>query len=276
MHAVAELMRERHHVARLALIVEQHVRVRRRHGRMRERAGLLARPRRRIDPVAREEILGDLRHARRERPIGAEHRVLRLAPADRARVDLRQRRVAVPVRQALLAEPLRLQRVIAMRQPRIGVAHRRDQRLDHLRLDAVGQMPRVGDVLEAAPAVGNLLVLGERVGDQREGAQVLLEGLRQRLGRGLALLAVLVLHQRERRLERELLAVDLEAQRRDRLVEQPVPARPRRSPTSRGTAPRRGPRADTASPCARPRSTAGSGRAPDRASRRPAPRRRGG
>ena len=44
MHAVAELVRQRHHVARLALVVEQHIRMRRRHGRMREGARLLAGP----------------------------------------------------------------------------------------------------------------------------------------------------------------------------------------------------------------------------------------
>ena len=56
MHAVAELVRERHHVARLALIVEQHIRMRRRHGRMREGARRFARTHRRIDPVVRRRI----------------------------------------------------------------------------------------------------------------------------------------------------------------------------------------------------------------------------
>jgi hypothetical protein len=54
-----------------------------------------------------------------------------------------------------------------MRQARIGGAHRLHQRIDHLALDAVGEMARIRDVLEPAPAVGNFLVLGERVGDQR-------------------------------------------------------------------------------------------------------------
>jgi hypothetical protein len=73
--------------------------------------------------------------------------------------------------------------VVAVRQARIGRAHGGDQRIDHFALDAVGQMPRVGDVLEAAPAVGDFLVLGERVGDQREGRILSLKVLRQRLGR---------------------------------------------------------------------------------------------
>jgi len=72
------------------------------------------------------------------------------------------------VREFLLFEPASLELIIAVRQPRIGGANRAYQRVDDLTLDAVVQMPRVGDVLETAPAIGNLLVLGERIGDQRE------------------------------------------------------------------------------------------------------------
>ena len=81
MHAVAELVGERHHVARLALVVEQHIGMRRRHGRMREGARRLAGPRRRVDPAVLEEALGDRRHLRRERAVGGQHRLLRLRPA---------------------------------------------------------------------------------------------------------------------------------------------------------------------------------------------------
>ena len=112
-----------------------------------------------------------------------------------------------------------------MRQLRVGRAHGRDQRLHHLRLDAVRQMARVGHVLEAAPTVGNLLVLGERIGDQRERAQVLLEGDGERFRRRAPLLAVDVHQEIERRLDRHLLAGNLEAQRGDQLVELPVPGR---------------------------------------------------
>ena len=69
------------------------------------------------------------------------------------------------MRELLLFEPARLKRIIAMRQPRIGCADRTDQRIDDLALDAVGEMPRVRDVLEAALAIGNLLVLGKCIGD---------------------------------------------------------------------------------------------------------------
>jgi hypothetical protein len=68
-----------------------------------------------------------------------------------------------------------------MRQARVGGAHGFHQRIDHLALDAVGEVAGIGDVLEAAPAVGNFLVLGERVGDQREECARCPEGLGERL-----------------------------------------------------------------------------------------------
>ena len=168
MHAVAELVRQRHHVARLALIVEQHIGMRRRRGRMRERARRLARPHRCVDPALGKKLLGDRRHFRRERAVSGKHGVHRLGPADGALRDRRQRRVAIPVRQFLFAEPFGFERVVAVRQPRIGGAHGRDQSIDHFALDPIVEMPRIGDVGKAAPAVGDFLVLGERIGDQRE------------------------------------------------------------------------------------------------------------
>ncbi len=197
--------------------------MRRRHGRMRECARSLAGPHRRVDPALVEEALGDAGHLRRERAVGGEHRGLRFRPADAAARRLRQRRIAVPGRQPLLAEPFGLERIIAMRQPRIGAAHRRDQRINHFGLDAVGEMARRRDVVEAAPAVGDFLVLGERVGDQRERAQIFLEGFRQRIRGGLAFACRRILQQVQRRLDGERLTVDLETQIRNRAVEHPVP-----------------------------------------------------
>ena len=183
---------------------------------MREGAGRLARPRRRVDPAPVEEAAGDRRHLRREAAIGGEHRLARLVPGNCAVDRLRQRRVAVPELQPLLAEPARLQRVVAVRQPRIGVAHRRDQRVDHLRLDAIREMPRGGDILEAAPLVGDRLVLGEHVGDEREEPQVLLE----RRGRALG-----------GRLPPRLVGIDQPVQRRLER-QRPRPRRRKRSPAS--------------------------------------------
>jgi hypothetical protein len=47
--------------------------------------------------------------------------------------------------------------------------------VDHFAFDAVGQVPAIGNVLETVPAVGDFLVLGERVGDQSIDADVLLK-----------------------------------------------------------------------------------------------------
>ena len=185
MHAMAELMRQRHHVARLALIIQQHIGMRRRRGRMRERARRLARPHRRIDPAIGEETFRDRRHLGREAAIRRQHHLLRLGPADGAGRRKRQRRVAVPMRELFFFEPAGFQIVIAVRQPRIGRSNRADQRLDDLALDAVVQVAQIRHVLEAAPAVGNLLVLGQRVGDERKGPLIVLEGLRQRLAAAL-------------------------------------------------------------------------------------------
>ena len=112
-----------------------------------------------------------------------------------------------------------------MRQPRIGRADRSDQGVDDFALDAVVQMPGIRDIRKTAPAIGNLLVLGERVGDEGKGPLILLEGLRQRLPGGLTFFGRAVLQQVQRRLDREFLAADLEAQAGDGLVEQPVPGR---------------------------------------------------
>src|SRR3954453_17901319 len=86
-------------------------------------------------------------------------------------------------------------------------------------------MPRVGNIGKAPPAVGNLLVLGERVGNERELPQVFLEGLGESLRGGLSGLLVRVLQKSEHRLDRQRFRSDLEAQSGDRLVKQPVPGR---------------------------------------------------
>ena len=109
-----------------------------------------------------------------------------------------------------------------MRQLGVSGAHRFDKGRDDFRFNAVGKMPRVGNVLEATPAVGNVLVLGERIGDQREQPQVFREGLGQRLGPRLALGFVFVLQQVERWLERQRLAIHLIAHAGHRFVVQPV------------------------------------------------------
>ena len=192
---------------------------------MRERARRLSRPHRRVDPAIGEKSLGDARHLGREAAIGRQHHVPRLWPGDGSGRRKRQRCVAVPMRELLLFEPACLEPVVAMRQPRIGGANRTNQRIDHLALDAVVQMARIRDIPEAAPAIGNLLVLGQRIGHQRERPLIGLEGLRQRLRRRPALLTGAVLQQTERRLDRQFPSRNLEAQAGNGLIEQPIPGR---------------------------------------------------
>jgi hypothetical protein len=86
-------------------------------------------------------------------------------------------------------------------------------------------VPAVGDVLETVPAVGDFLVLGQHIGDVREQPLVAVQRLAERIEAGLALCLVPVGEKVERALEVQLLAIDLELQRRHRLVEQPVPGR---------------------------------------------------
>jgi hypothetical protein len=82
-HTMAKLVRQRHHVARLAEIVDQHIGVHRRHRRMGECAGYLARTARRIDPAAVEETARNVGHFGRKAVVGGEHRVLGRVPGDR-------------------------------------------------------------------------------------------------------------------------------------------------------------------------------------------------
>ena len=83
-------------------------------------------------------------------------------------------------------------------------------------------MPRRGDVLETPPAVGNVLVLGQRIGDQGEETQILLEGFGQRQGPRLALGLIRALQKIERGFNCQRLPVHLEAQVRHGFIEQPV------------------------------------------------------
>ena len=209
---MAEFMGERHHVARLTLVVQQHVRVRRGCGGVRESAWSLAGPHRRIDPAIGEKSLGDPCHLGRKSAIGRQHHVPGVWPADAAGGGKRQRRVAIPVRQFLLFKPACLQLVIAMRQPGIGGANRSNQRIDDFALHPVIEVARIRHILESAPAIGNLLVFCKRVGDQRKGPFVGLEGFRNRLRRRPAFFARAILQQSQGRLDRQLPAADLETQ----------------------------------------------------------------
>ncbi len=225
-HAVAQFVRQGHDVPGLALVVQQQIRMGARHRRVREGARRFARPRRGVDPGVVEELPAHLGQFRREAGIGVENGVARLGPRDLGVVVLGQRGVAVPVVELVDAEPARLQRVVAVRQPAVLAAHGGDQRLDHVVLDLVGEVAQRDRLGVAPPLVVDLLVLGERVGDQREQPDVLAENLAQRLGGLAPHRAVAVAEPVEHLGGRELLAVHRKPQPRHGLVEQPGPGGP--------------------------------------------------
>ena len=73
--------------------------------------------------------------------------------------------------------------------------------------------------------IGDLLVLGEGVGDEGKQAQIGAERRRERVGRRLALPFVRILKLAEQGLERQALALEVETQSRDGVVEEAVPRR---------------------------------------------------
>ena len=82
--AVAELVRERLHVAQAAGVVEQDVRVRARDGAVAEGAAALARHGRRVDPAAVEKAVDDVAELGQEGAVGGRDGGARLGPTGRA------------------------------------------------------------------------------------------------------------------------------------------------------------------------------------------------
>ena len=98
-----------------------------------------------------------------------------------------------------------------MRKAWIGVFHRLGECVHHFPLDAVGKVAAVGNILKTAPAIGDFLVLGERVGDQRECAQIGGKSLCQCIGGFFTHGPIGVLKHVQRRLDAEFLAIDFKA-----------------------------------------------------------------
>ncbi len=220
-------MGQRHHVARFAQVVEHHIGVHLGHGGMREGAGRLALLHARVDPTLGEKGLGQFRHARVKGRISLAHQPARLLPAKDAVFFHRQGRVAVPDLHPLQPQPLGLQRVIAVRQPRIGGDDRIAQRLHHLGLDMVRQVAAGLRRRQLAPAVRDFLFLGQRVVHTGKERQLFAKGRGQGPRAGLAARAVMVGQQVQRRLDAQPVALDLERHPRDGFVEELVPsARP--------------------------------------------------
>ena len=83
-------------------------------------------------------------------------------------------------------------------------------------------MARRGNIREAPPAVRNILVLGQGVGDQCKETQILLEGFGERQGPRLALGLIRALQKIKRGFNRQRLAIHLKAQVRHGFIKQAV------------------------------------------------------
>ena len=222
MQPVAELVRERQHVAPACRPVEQHVRVVRRHRVRAEGAGPLARSHRRVDPRLVEELLRDLGEPGRERRVRVEHDVARVTPAEDV-LGLGDRGHAVVVGEPVDAEQLRLQRVPALRDV-VPVDDRVDERLHRLVARLVLEVAAREPAVVVAQPVVDVLVGEQRVEHERAGAQPRLERRGDGLGGRPPHLAIGRLDPRQALLEADGLAVDVDLDRRRELAEQ---ARPR-------------------------------------------------
>ena len=192
MHPVAQFMRQGHHIARFPQIVEHHIRVGICHSGMRKGTGRFALFHRRINPTIGEKRLSQFGHARIKGRISLGHNTARLDPWHDALILHRQGRVAIPDLQGFKAQPLGLKRVIAVRKARIGRHDRVAQRLDHLGLDMVGQMPCRLRGGQFAPPILDLFFFGQSVMHPRKEGQLRSKPLYQRARTRLALGAVLL------------------------------------------------------------------------------------
>ena len=198
--------------------------MRRRHGRMGEGARRLAGAHRRVDPVAVEEARGRSRPSRarsRDRPTArcSWPRPSRSSPAaSPAAARCGPSGSSAPCRAT--APSSRSSGATGADRPRAPrrPAHRprsRSTRLARWRESAMSSKPRQRS--EISLSLASVLVISVKV---RRFSRKVAASASARLA---AHLAVGVLQQVQRRLQRQLLAVDVEAQVGHRLVEQPVP-----------------------------------------------------
>ena len=168
-HAVAELVRERQHVAAARRVVEHHVRRGARDGVGAERAAALARAHRGVDPLLVEERARARGELGREALEGVEHHVLGARPRDRL-VLVGHGGHAVVVREPVDAEQPRLEPVPAARQL-VAPADRLDQRRDGLVGRLVGEVAAREPVRVGAQPVVDHLLRQQRVEHEAAHAQ---------------------------------------------------------------------------------------------------------
>ena len=169
MHAVAELVGEREHIAPSRGVVEQHVGLDRRHARRAERPAALGRAHGRVDALLVKEALCDGAELSGEGRVAIEHD---LAGAREREADLvlADRRHTVVVGQTIDAEQPGLQPIPASRDL-IAAAHRFDQRLHGLVAGLVGEVARGKPARVMTQSVVDALVGEQRIEQERSRAQ---------------------------------------------------------------------------------------------------------
>jgi hypothetical protein len=185
---MAELVREREHVAPARRVVEHHIRRRARHRVGAERAAPLAGPDRRVDPAVVEERPRGVGELGREAGERLEHHVLRARPGDLL-VLVGDGRHAVVVGEPVEPEQPRLEPVPPAGQL-VAAAYRDDQRLDGLVGRLVGEVAAREPVRVGPQPVVDHLLRQQRVEHVAAHAQPRLERARHGARSGLALLAL--------------------------------------------------------------------------------------
>ncbi len=142
MHTMPKFMRQRHHIADAAMVVEQNIRVGRGHRGVGKRTGGFAGGRRHINPRVGQEGGYDLAHARVKPIIRFLYNVLGFGPWNFTVLTTGQRGVAVPVLQLVQPHPFGFKAIIPVGQTRIIGPNGRNQRVHHAIFHHVGQIAR--------------------------------------------------------------------------------------------------------------------------------------
>ena len=223
MEPVSELVRKGQDRAAVARVVHQHVGMDAGHRRRAEGARALVGAHGPVDPVVVEEARDDLAGFLGELAVRVDDDAARLVPR-RLDVVRRDRGEAVVVREPVEPEQPSLEAVVALRHV-VAARRRFDERLDGLVGGLVREVARRDPGRVAAQPVVDRLVEEDRVEDEGARAETRHERLGDRLRRGAARVAVGVVQPRHGRLERDLVAVERDAERAELLLVEPRPGR---------------------------------------------------
>ena len=220
LHRVADLVRERAHVVHLIGEVQHHVGQRVLGDRGAERAPALARARLGVDALIAVETVRHGADARREvvERVGDERLGVLVGDGSRGAegcVLVAQRELVQPEQLGLVPEPAVREVVMAL--------DGREQDVDRLARQLVVEVARRARMRVAPHPVEHEPVGHERVVDVGQHGRLRLERGEERLVGRQARLAHGPAHAREHLIDRALLALERDAQRRGHLIEERVP-----------------------------------------------------